>query len=175
MPQQTSMIPQQRPPDIKGFSLTQPWGSGVIEEFKLYKTRDWHTNYRGLIAIHASKGFPGWARELHEEEGGIFQQTLNRPWGKLPLGAILGGCRANRVLPDRKHPETPSDQRTRARIRGLESWPILLGISQRDETPSPYRNQRGLETMDPSRGNKGLSFEFIRGGIWTSLSMKSSA
>ncbi len=108
MPQQTSMIPQQRPPDIKGFSLTQPWGSGVIEEFKLYKTRDWHTNYRGLIAIHASKGFPGWARELHEEEGGIFQQTLNRPWGKLPLGAILGvveliGCyRTENILKRRQ-------------------------------------------------------------------------
>ncbi len=90
MAQQTSMIPQQRRPDMKGLSLTQPWASGVIEGFKKYETRSWHTNYRGLIAIHASKGFPRWAKLEHEAVGGIFLETLNRPWDELPLGAILG-------------------------------------------------------------------------------------
>lgn len=88
--QQVSMIPQQMRPEIKALSLIQPWASGVIEGFKKYETRSWRTNYRGLIAIHASKGFPGWAKREHEAEGGIFLETLNRPWQELPLGAILG-------------------------------------------------------------------------------------
>ena len=83
-------MPQTRQREIKGLSLIQPWGSGVIREFKRYETRSWHTKYRGLVAIHASKTMPGWAKRLHEKEGGIFRETLNCPWDELPLGAILG-------------------------------------------------------------------------------------
>ncbi len=84
------MMPQQKQRDIRGFSLTQPWASGVIEEFKKYETRSWRTKYTGLLAIHASKDFPGWAKREHESENGIFRETLNRPWTDLPTGAILG-------------------------------------------------------------------------------------
>jgi activating signal cointegrator 1 len=48
---------------MRGLSLTQPWASLVALGAKKIETRSWSTPYRGLIAIHASKTFPGWAKE----------------------------------------------------------------------------------------------------------------
>lgn len=49
---------------MKALSLTQPWASLVGLGEKKYETRSWNTKYRGLIAIHASKGFPGSCKSL---------------------------------------------------------------------------------------------------------------
>ncbi len=79
---------------MKALSLTQPWASLVIEGFKKYETRSWSTTYRGALAIHASKGFPGWAKSLliddNHEDDNFIRDALNRNPGSLPLGAILG-------------------------------------------------------------------------------------
>lgn len=47
---------------MKAISLTQPWATLVASGAKRIETRSWKTPHRGQIAIHASKGFPGWAR-----------------------------------------------------------------------------------------------------------------
>jgi activating signal cointegrator 1 len=73
-------------------SLTQPWATLVVSGAKRIETRSWKTPRRGRIAIHASKGFPMWARDLCCEEpfasalmaAGIMSSR------DLPLGAILG-------------------------------------------------------------------------------------
>ncbi len=79
---------------MKALSLTQPWASLVIEGYKEYETRSWKTPYRGLLAIHASKGFPGCAKAILGDEDydgdPFFTGALNRPTDELPLGAILG-------------------------------------------------------------------------------------
>ena len=49
---------------MKALSLTQPWASLVVIGAKCYETRSWATNYRGPLAIHASKGFPVWAKQF---------------------------------------------------------------------------------------------------------------
>ncbi len=71
---------------MKALSLTQPWASLVAAGLKQWETRSWSTNYRGALAIHASKGFPKWARDFafdeHEAEG------IPAPLS-LPRGAVL--------------------------------------------------------------------------------------
>ena len=62
-------------------SLTQPWATLVTLGWKGYETRSWYTKYRGPVAIHASKGFPEWAKGYAAEIEGL---------PKLPLGSILG-------------------------------------------------------------------------------------
>lgn len=52
---------------LRGLTLTQPWAS-LFGRPKRIETRSWTTGYRGLVAIHASKGFPKWARNLCFEE-----------------------------------------------------------------------------------------------------------
>jgi activating signal cointegrator 1 len=48
--------------EMKAITLTQPWASLVALGEKRVETRSWQTVYRGPLAIHAAKGFPGWAK-----------------------------------------------------------------------------------------------------------------
>lgn len=73
---------------MKALSLTQPWATAIALGVKQYETRSWSTSFRGVIAIHASKGFPKWAREFASME-----LTLGRLPARLPLGAIVAVAR----------------------------------------------------------------------------------
>jgi hypothetical protein len=42
-----------------GLTLTQPWATLVAVGAKRVDTRDWDTDYRGPLAIHAAKGLGG--------------------------------------------------------------------------------------------------------------------
>lgn len=70
---------------MKALSLTQPWATAIFRLNKKIETRSWKTNYRGMIAIHAAKGFPKYAREFAEIE-----LALGRIPKRLPFGAIIG-------------------------------------------------------------------------------------
>ncbi|MDE2685986.1 MAG: ASCH domain-containing protein [Chloroflexota bacterium] len=56
---------------IRALSLRQPWASMVADGRKTIETRTWRTNYRGPLAIHASK----------------------RPYADLPTGGIIAIAR----------------------------------------------------------------------------------
>lgn len=81
------------PPEnvLKCLSLTQPYATLAILGLKKTETRSWRTSYRGILGIHAAKGFPKWAREICTQEP--FYRTL-RGAGlathDLPRGALLG-------------------------------------------------------------------------------------
>ncbi|HOV79443.1 MAG TPA: ASCH domain-containing protein [Bacillota bacterium] len=73
-------------------SLIQPFATLAAIGAKNIETRSWKTSYRGPMAIHASKNFPKWARELCFKEP--FKQTLvdagySGP-EKLPRGVVVG-------------------------------------------------------------------------------------
>jgi hypothetical protein len=70
---------------MRALSLTQPWAQAICDGKKRWETRSWPTNYRGEIAIHASKGFPRWAKDFAEENG-------YAAWAKLPAGVIVCVC-----------------------------------------------------------------------------------
>lgn len=42
---------------MKALSLTQPWATAIALGSKRVETRSWATRYRGLVAIHAAKGY----------------------------------------------------------------------------------------------------------------------
>ena len=76
---------------MKALSLTEPWATLVATGEKKIETRSWKTPYRGLIAIHAAKNFPAWAKEAVGvsffkvlEKHGIFSPS------DFTLGAIIG-------------------------------------------------------------------------------------
>jgi hypothetical protein len=93
---------------MKALSLTQPWATLVVTGEKEIETRSWRTNHHGIIAIHASKGFPAWARgESHYPP---FREAIRRHGydsaPDLPLGAIVGvvtlmGCVKTEALRER--------------------------------------------------------------------------
>jgi len=69
---------------MKALTLTQPWASSVALGNKHFETRSWRTNYRGLLAIHAAKGFPKSAQSFAQEE-----QLMTRLPMELPFSAIV--------------------------------------------------------------------------------------
>lgn len=68
---------------MKALSLTPPWGTLIILQEKEWETRSFRTNFRGRIAVHASKVFPGWAKQLCETMP--FLTALGWPMPPSPL------------------------------------------------------------------------------------------
>lgn len=86
---------------MKALTLTQPWATLVAIGAKQWETRSWPTNYRGELAIHAAKGFPGWAREECSDEP--FKSALREMgylcWQDLPVGCVIATCSLVSCLP----------------------------------------------------------------------------
>ncbi len=91
---------------IRALSITQPWATLIAIGQKRVETRSWGTSYRGPIAIHAAKTFPGGARDLCVPGPGFARSPLydalraagirgpirdrrRCSTGDLPLGAVL--------------------------------------------------------------------------------------
>jgi len=70
---------------MKALSMTQPWAQALFIDLKHYETRSWSTAYRGMLLIHAAKGFPKYARDFASTE-----RTLGRGNVRLAFGAIIG-------------------------------------------------------------------------------------
>ena len=67
---------------MKALSLLQPWASLVAVGAKKIETRSWRTNYRGPLAIHASRGWTMESQDLCDR----FRFNLETA---LPFGAII--------------------------------------------------------------------------------------
>jgi activating signal cointegrator 1 len=75
---------------MKALSLTQPWATLIAIGLKTIETRSWSTKYRGTIGIHASKGFPSWAREFVTDGiAGTDLRQFSIGVEDLPLGSII--------------------------------------------------------------------------------------
>lgn len=85
----------------RAISLTQPWATLVVTGRKAMETRSWPTSVRGRVAIHASKGMPGWAREAAVQFG--FDPDA------LPRGAIIGAVDIEDCQPVEEVREAISD------------------------------------------------------------------
>ena len=80
---------------MKALSLMQPWATLIAQGAKRIETRSWSTSYRGPLAIHASKGLPGWVADAVRSEpqftnalGDLFNPH-GRVLGDLPRGCII--------------------------------------------------------------------------------------
>src|SRR5437588_10588621 len=103
---------------MKAITLMQPWASLVASGDKRIETRRWNTNYRGPLAIHASKAIPDWVEEWMEENPAV-QTMLFRAGhivgSPLPLGCVVATCQLVGVR-STDHIET--SQLGKARILG---------------------------------------------------------
>lgn len=86
---------------MKGLSLTQPWATLVATGAKTIETRSWSSTYRGLVAIHASKGFPRDCQALCHRDPfatALINAGLDRS-EQLPLGVIVAVARILHIAP----------------------------------------------------------------------------
>jgi hypothetical protein len=93
---------------MRCLTLTQPWSQLVALGKKRIETRLWRTEYRGPLAIHAAKAFPGSAKDLcindpfrkalgwPDPVAGVTQEWLDemaRLTKALPLGKVVAVCK----------------------------------------------------------------------------------
>lgn len=83
---------------MKGLTLWQPWASLIAVGAKTFETRSWTTGYRGPIAIHAAKRFPGDAQDLVYREP--FREHLEKYlYGVAGTGPSFYSIMAMKLLP----------------------------------------------------------------------------
>ena len=74
---------------MKAISVRQPWAWLIIHAGKDIENRSWHTNYRGRVLIHASKGMT----KDEFEDGRDYAEHLGfslPSFGELERGGIVG-------------------------------------------------------------------------------------
>lgn len=145
---------------MKALTLTQPWASLVAVGAKRIETRSWSMPYRGLLAIHAAKGFPGEARRLCEarrvrdvfgwSEGPEKIQLIK----ELPLGCIVATCMLIDVLPTESrgclsgvfddHAELDTEQERAFGNYDPGRWGWVLSEIRGLATPIPMKGALGL-------------------------------
>ena len=98
---------------MKALSLWQPWASLMAEGAKKIETRGWKNDYRGLVAIHASKTWNSELRTItmqpkfNESLRGVLPES--NKVDSLPRGCFIAVGKLHRVLSTTTHaPAIPS-------------------------------------------------------------------
>jgi activating signal cointegrator 1 len=133
---------------MKTITLHQPWATLVVIGAKTIETRSWSTDWRGPLAIHASKSFPWMYRELVNLPH--FAEALRRAgypsWEHLPLGVVLGQCRIKdcvripnigvRAAFFRRHAHDANERRFGDYTPGRFAWPLKDHYAYPDPYPA---------------------------------------
>jgi len=143
---------------MKALSLIQPWATLVVAGAKKIETRSEgssvsHTRHRGPLAIHASKGFPGWARELCFREPfltALLELGVRHPTD-LPLGAVLGTVELIGVRRFFVGADLPAEPERSFGDYTFGRYGLVLELPCRFAKPVPCRGSLGLwEWMVPA-------------------------
>lgn len=143
---------------MRALSLTQPYATLIAVGAKRIETRSWSTTYRGPIAIHASKGWPRWAKDACLEEP--FRSVLERAGhihvngSKLTLEMEVGAivaiarlytvARTENIALDVTDPKQANERAFGDYTSGRFGW-FLNGI--RRVEPIPCKGALGLWTV----------------------------
>lgn len=119
---------------MKAISLWQPFASAIPCGFKRIETRHWSTNYRGLLAIHASKKNTGELRAI-ARQGGLPEN--------LPFGYVVAVVNLAAVLPIEllKPVASPIEQHFGDYNPGRFGW-VLTDI--KPIKPFPFKGGQGF-------------------------------
>lgn len=151
------------PVTMKAITIWQPWASLLTCGAKRYETRSWATNYRGTIAIHASKKLFDTGtyldRDLHH-----FADALGLPdiysFDKLPRGRIISTVElvaCHRIQMDPKtHRVALYDNRGYQSSVSLGADELLFGDWTSGRYALEIANIKRLNTPIPAKGKQGL-------------------
>ena len=70
---------------MKALSIQQPWAWAILHAGKDWENRNWGTNYRGPLAIHAGKTVD------HDGYDYLARHGFHAP-RNLPTGGVMGIC-----------------------------------------------------------------------------------
>ncbi|MED4600107.1 ASCH domain-containing protein [Paenibacillus validus] len=146
---------------MKAITIHQPWASLIAIGAKRFETRSWKTNYRGPIAIHASKTDPhDMIRSLpHDVQRAMYEQFYDRlgissgALKRMPTGSIVATAELSDCL---KSVDTWTDGYELEGRKLIYSPEYEFG----DFTPGRFTweltNVRMLDDPIPAKGQQGL-------------------
>src|ERR1700691_5449786 len=145
---------------VKALTLTQPWATLVAIGAKRIETRSWSTSYRGPLAIHAAKGFPGWAKEfgkstecyeaLRKYSTADDERRFLSGGLAYPLGVVLATCRiaacvkTEKLLSERPYAPDMTEQEKSFGDYSEGRWGWMLADVKRLPEPIPAKGALGL-------------------------------
>lgn len=74
---------------MRALSIQQPWAWLIVHGYKAVENRDWPTNVRGKILIHAGKKFDG---DGHAWVSKMFPEIPMPADDEFECGGIVGEC-----------------------------------------------------------------------------------
>lgn len=131
---------------MKALSLKQPWASLLAGGEKRVETRAWKTQERGRIAIHASKGFEDFERDLVITSPFVVSMIrlgFNRA-DDLPLGAIIGVGTLRDMWPAQTIKRTLNDKELAFGNYEMGRWAWVFADLCMFKKPIPCRGMPGL-------------------------------
>lgn len=153
---------------MKALSLHQPWASLMAWGLKALETRSFRLNYRGIVAIHASKTFPPMAQALVRTEAfqGPLRAALHAYFpgepvlpGDLPTGAIVAVGRLTATWPIITNPDDPQAVPALQVGKGFEPIPdeeLPFGDYSAGRFAWKFEDVVRLGNPIPAKGSLGL-------------------
>ncbi|MDD5092807.1 MAG: ASCH domain-containing protein [Dehalococcoidia bacterium] len=120
---------------MKALSIKQPWAYLICAGYKDIENRDWPTNFRGRIYVHAGKSLDdkGWEFIERRMKPEVWSQMWTMDFiGSLPRGAIIGEVDIVDCVTESESPWFVG------RYGFVLTNPVLY------EKPIPYRGRLGL-------------------------------
>ena len=134
---------------MNAISLYQPWASLVILGHKEFETRSWPTNYRGPLAIAASKSEPKReCREAFADLQAMWEDLNHLSYAALPRGCVLGIVDLVDCVPTESLEETVSTKEYSMGDFGPSRFAWKLRVVEVFERPIPAKGSMGLWWWD---------------------------
>lgn len=141
---------------MQAITVLQPWATLIAIGAKTNETRGWSTPYRGLLAIHAGKGYPKELRQLELEEP--FHTALMvaraRVVDPLPLGAIVAVARLSGIKQVTSESDLTKLSRQELAFGDYSSGRYVWALRDVYRLPVPIeaRGKQGLWQWQPPAG-----------------------
>jgi activating signal cointegrator 1 len=133
---------------FNGLSIIQPWASLIAIGAKRIETRSWKTDYRGPVAVHASKNFPDWSLCFHEPFRSALNEFRDTYSITIPTGAIIATATIADCVPVDLVPPDLLTEQERAFGNYMPGWYAwILGEVKRLQQPIQCRGALGLWTV----------------------------
>jgi activating signal cointegrator 1 len=131
--------------------MTQPWASLLVHGEILYETRSWKTNYRGKLAIHATKKIDKLICNHEVVHSLLIKHGYTE--NNLPTGEILATCNINNCYKVIEENQKSAKLDSGQLITGID---FMLGDFKLGYYAWELSDISVMQTNTPAKGKLGL-------------------
>jgi len=124
---------------MKAITICQPYASAIIEGVKTIENRNWKTNYRGQLLIHAGIS-KSWFTKIPFHQYELIKSF--KPFDQLPMGMILGTVLLIGIANGVWETKDGNTYKNDPFAAGPYCW--ILKNPRKLKNPIPYRGWQGI-------------------------------